>query len=85
MKTIEYTITDPLGIHARPAAMLAKLAGKFNSSVKLAKAEKEIDAKRIMSLMGLAVKQDDTVVLTVEGEDESEAAAALEEFLRETL
>ena len=50
MKTIEYTITDELGIHARPAGMLVKEAAKFQSKIMVASPKKEVDAKRIIPL-----------------------------------
>ena len=85
MKTVEYTITDALGIHARPAGMQVKEAAKFTSSIKIAGPKKEVDAKRIMGVMSLGVKQNDTVRLTIEGADEEAAAAALEQFLKDNL
>ena len=85
MKTIEYTITDELGIHARPAGMLVKEAAKFQSKIMVASPKKEVDAKRIMGVMSLGVKQNDTVRLTIEGADEEAAAAALEQFLKDNL
>ena len=78
MKTFEYTITDELGIHARPAGMLVKEASEFAS-------KKEVDAKRIMGVMSLGVKKGDTVKLTIEGEDEDAAASALKAFLSANL
>ena len=85
MKTVEYTITDELGIHARPAGLLVKEAAKFASSIKIAGPTKEVDAKRIMGVMSLGVKQGDTVRLTIEGEGEAAAAEALEQFLKDNL
>ena len=85
MKTFEYTITDELGIHARPAGMLVKEAGKFASKIMIASPKKEVDAKRIMGVMSLGVKCGDTVKLTIEGADEAEAAASLEKFLQDNL
>ena len=85
MKTVEYTIKDELGIHARPAGMLVKEAAQFKSDIKIAGPKKEVDAKRIMSVMSLGVKQNDVVRLTIEGEDEDAAAAALEQFLKDNL
>ena len=82
MKTIEYTITDALGIHARPAGLLVKEAGKFASKIMIASPKKEVDAKR---MMGLGVKGGDTVKLTIEGEDEETAAAAMQAFLESNL
>ena len=85
MKTFEYTITDELGIHARPAGMLVKEASKFASKIMIASPKKEVDAKRIMGVMGLGVKGGDTVKLTIEGEDEEAAAAAMQAFLEGNL
>ena len=53
MKSINYTITDELGIHARPAGLLVKLAAGFQSDITIVKDGKEANAKRIMALMGL--------------------------------
>ena len=85
MKTVQYTIKDELGIHARPAGMLVKEAAQFKSSIKIAGPKKEVDAKRIMGVMSMVVKKGDTVKLTIEGADEAEAAAALQKFLQENL
>ncbi len=85
MKQISYVIKDELGIHARPAGLLVKKAASFQSSVKISNGTKEADAKRILGLMGLAIKKGDTAVLTIEGPDEEEAAAALQQFLEENL
>ena len=57
MKTFEYTITDELGIHARPAGMLVKEASEFASKIMIASPKKEVDAKRIMGVMSLGVKE----------------------------
>lgn len=85
MKTFEYTITDPEGIHARPAGLFVKEAGKFASKVTIAKDGKEVDAKKIFGVMGLGVKKDNTVTLKIEGDDEEAACSALEAFLKENL
>ena len=82
MKTFDYVIKDELGIHARPAGLLVKEAGGYKSSIKIAKGEKSADAKKIFGIMGLGAKCGDTVTLTIEGEDEEEAAAKLEEFMK---
>ena len=85
MKEFQYVITDELGIHARPAGLLVKEAGKFQSDIKIKKGEKEADAKRIFGIMGLAAKKGDEIVLTADGSDETEAIAAIEEFLKANL
>ncbi len=85
MKEFTYTITDREGIHARPAGLLVKEAAKFQSAVTLHKGEKSGDAKRIFAVMGLAAKCGEEIRVSVEGADETEAAAALEAFLKENL
>lgn len=85
MKEFKYTITDSQGIHARPAGLLVKEAVKFASDIKIEKAGKAADAKRIFGVMGLAAKQGEEVVIRVEGADEAEAAAVMETFFKENL
>lgn len=85
MKEFQYVITDKEGIHARPAGLLVKEANRFKSSVSLVKDEKKADAKRIFGVMGLGVKQGQEITVTIEGEDEAEAAAALEAFFKGNL
>ena len=56
MKEFKYTIKDELGIHARPAGLLVKEAAAFPCKVTIEKGGKEVDAKRILGVMGLGVK-----------------------------
>ena len=54
MKKFDYTITDALGIHARPAGELVKVAKGFSSKITLGCNGKEVDAKRMISVMSPA-------------------------------
>ena len=85
MKEFTYKICDELGIHARPAGLLVKKAGEFVSQITIFKDEQSADAKRLFAVMGLAVKKDDTVRITVDGADEDKAATELEGFFRNNL
>ena len=85
MKTITHVIQDPLGLHARPAGLLAKAATACEGSISLTFKEQTVDAKRIMGLMKLGAKQGDTLTITCEGETEDAAAASMESFLKENL
>ena len=87
MKQFTYTITDPVGIHARPAGMLAKEAKTLDSTITITKADgsKSAAATKLMALMGLAINQGDTVTVTVEGGSEDANAAAMEQFFKENL
>ena len=85
MKSFHYTVIDELGLHGRPAGLLAKEAAKYKSAVHVIKNEKKVDCTRLFSLMGLAVKQGESIVFTIDGEDEEEACTALETFCRNNL
>ncbi|WP_346908143.1 HPr family phosphocarrier protein [Faecalicatena orotica] len=85
MKEFKYVITDPEGIHARPAGLLVKQAAGYKSDIKIGKGEKMADAKRIFGVMGLGVKTGEEIVMTAEGEDEDTAITELEEFFKANL
>lgn len=85
MKTFDYLITDELGIHARPAGLLCKLAKSLDSKITVEKGEKAADATRVIALMSLAVKNGDSVRVTVSGGDEEKSAEILETFFKENL
>ena len=70
MKSFNYTIKDAQGIHARPAGVLVKEAGRFKSDITIEKDGKKADAKRIFAVMGLGVKSGETITVNIEGEDE---------------
>ena len=82
MKTFTYTITDPIGIHARPAGLLVKAAKAFaGTEITVTKGDKTAKSTQLMKLMGLGVKGGDTV----EGPSEEAAIAAMEQFFKEHL
>ncbi len=83
MKEIEYTINDPNGIHARPAGVLVKTLKTFNSNVTIFKGDKNVDMKKLLALMGMGIKQGDTIKVQIEGDDEDACAAELEKSLKE--
>ena len=85
MKTFSYTIKDAVGIHARPAGLLAKLAKTFSSTVTLEKDGKSVNVTKLMMLMGMGIKCGDTVNFTIEGEDEEIAAKEIEAFMTANL
>ncbi len=70
-------ITNKHGLHARPAAKLVQLAGKFKSDIKILKDGLEVNGKSIMGVMMLAAEPGSEIVLRVEGEDEKEAMEAI--------
>lgn len=86
MKQFTYTITDSVGIHARPAGLLVKAAKALDSTITIARADgRSAGATKLMALMGLGIQQGDTVTVAIEGGKEDENAAALERFFQENL
>ena len=85
MKQFTYTITDPVGIHARPAGLLAKAGKNYQSVINLQKGEKSANVTRLMAVMGLGVKCGDAVTVTSEGADEDAEIAGMETFFKENL
>ena len=86
MKQFTYTIKDALGIHARPAGLLAKKAKSYaETTVSISANGKTVNAGQLMKLMALGVKQGTEVTITCEGANEEEAAAGMKAFLEENL
>jgi len=77
MKQQTVAVNSGMGLHARPAAMLIKEASRFNSRITLVKGDREVDAKSMLGILTLAVKQGESVTLTASGEDENEAIQSL--------
>ncbi|MEK7725263.1 MAG: HPr family phosphocarrier protein [Acidobacteriota bacterium] len=75
----EVKIINPLGLHARAAAQLVRLAGKFTSKIKLVRNDNSVmaDAKSILSVLTLAAAKGTELKLIVDGNDETEATEAI--------
>ena len=85
LKEFVYTIKDNVGIHARPAGQLVKMATEFKSDITISVGEKTADAKKIFSVMTLGAKQNDQVKVVISGEDEGLAEGKLRVFFEENL
>lgn len=82
MKSATYTITNKMGINARPAADIAKLVGKHKSDVTIATATKKANGKSVLMLTTLGAKNGTEVTLTVSGEDEEEVFTQLDDMFK---
>lgn len=80
MQSFNYVIKDEIGIHARPAGLLAKEAKKYASVITIIKGDKQAVATKLMAVMSLGVKCGEEVTITVEGDDEEAAVAGIKEF-----
>ncbi len=78
-----FTIQNRLGIHARPAAKIAKEANRHRCDIRVAKDGLDVNGKSIMGIMMLAAAQGNVIKILVEGEDENEAIRALGELIHD--
>ncbi len=85
MQTFTYEIKDEIGIHARPAGLLVKAAKGLSSKASMEFGGKSADMTKLFAIMGLGVKQGDTITVNVEGPGEEADAATLERLLSENL
>ncbi|MEK4566165.1 HPr family phosphocarrier protein [Alkalihalobacillus sp. FSL R5-0424] len=70
------------GLQARPAAMFVQEANRFTSVVNIEKDGKVANAKSIMGIMSLAIRQDATIVISTDGHDEQEALDTLVDYIQ---
>ena len=78
----EVTVTNKLGVHARPAAMFVKAANRFESEIVVEKDGERVNGKSIMGLMMLAAGQGSTLVITATGRDAEVAVRELESLFQ---
>lgn len=77
----ELTISNKHGLHARPAAQFVKTSNQYRSEIWVEKDEERVNGKSIMGLMMLAAGQGSTIVVSADGQDETEALTALETLI----
>jgi phosphotransferase system HPr (HPr) family protein len=75
-------ITNKVGLHARPAALLVQTAGQFQSRIQVQLGERVVNAKSILNVMRLNAPMGTTIVVRAEGDDAEQAIAALTELTR---
>lgn len=80
MIKLDITIINELGIHARPAGMIANTSSRFVCDIKLVKDGMEVNAKSIMGIMTLAAGKGSVIEVTAKGKDEAAAVAAIAEL-----
>ena len=78
-------IPNPVGLHARPAAVLSNLAQRYESDIRLKQGDDQANAKSVMAIMGLEVLQGNKVQIIAHGPDAAQAAEELSQALREGL
>ncbi len=80
-ETKEFTISNKLGLHARPAAMFVKLTNQFECEIWVEKDDEQVNGKSIMGLMMLAAGQGSVITVTAEGSDAADAITAVGDLI----
>ncbi len=77
----QFTLTDPAGLHARPASLFVQTAARFQAHIRASGHGKEADATSIFDLLSLSLRQGETVTIRASGVDAQAALAALIELV----
>jgi phosphotransferase system HPr (HPr) family protein len=77
------TLTNPSGLHARPAATFAAAAAEHTCDVRIAKGDREVNAKSVLSVLTLDCHQGDELVITTDGDDADAALVHLVTLVEE--
>lgn len=85
MKSFTCVVTDEMGLHARPAGLIAKKTAQYQSKVTLKCGDKEAACNRLIAIMKMTIKKGESVTFEIEGPDEDSAYADLKQFCEENL
>ena len=75
------TINIPTDMEARPVALLVQVASQFTSKIYVEYETKKVNAKSIMGMMALGIAAGQTVTISADGEDETQAIDSIEKYL----
>ena len=73
----EVTITNNIGLHARPATFFIQKANTFKSSIWIEKDDRRVNAKSLLGVLSMGIAKGMTVTLIADGQDDSEAISVL--------
>ncbi len=85
MYTQEITVTNEVGLHAKPATYFIQKANEFQSGIWVEKDERRVNAKSLLGILSLGIVQGTTVTLIADGSDEEAAVKTLAELVNSGL
>jgi phosphocarrier protein HPr len=83
VEQITIQIQHPVGLHARPATLFVDTAKKYQAAVRLRKNEREVNAKSILSVLSLGVKQGDEITISADGDDAARVLSDLNSLIQD--
>lgn len=78
----DVTITNNIGLHARPATFFIQKANSFKSSIWIEKDDRKVNAKSLLGVLSMGIAQGMTITLVADGQDENTAIDALVELVQ---
>ncbi|MGM0396646.1 MAG: HPr family phosphocarrier protein [Bacillota bacterium] len=75
------TLTNPEGLHARPAALFVREANKFESNLEIESEHRKVNGKSIIGIMSLGAFHGETITISANGSDEKDMIESLTELL----
>jgi phosphocarrier protein HPr len=73
-------VQNPLGIHLRPAQLIARLSGQYQAKIEFMKDNQRVDGRSILNLMTLAARQGEELIIEADGSDAQQALDAMAEL-----
>src|SRR5262245_9487610 len=78
-------VSNPSGLHARPAAVLASRAKQYEADVQLRRGQDQVNARSVVAIMGLEIGRGDRVEIIATGPDAEEAVRSLSQLILDGL
>ncbi len=75
------TLTNPEGLHARPAALFVREANKYESNLEIESENRKVNGKSIIGIMSLGAFHGETITISANGSDAEEMVESLAKFL----
>ena len=85
MYTQEITVTNEVGLHAKPATYFIQKANEFQSGIWVEKDERRVNAKSLLGILSLGIVQSTTITLIADGSDEEDAVKTLADLVNSGL
>ena len=77
----DVTITNNIGLHARPATFFIQKANSYKSSIWIEKEDRKINAKSLLGVLSLGIAKGMTVTIIADGQDEADAVNGLSDLI----
>lgn len=82
MSSKEITVTNQIGLHARPATFFIQKANEFSSSIWVEKDDRKVNGKSLLGVLSLGITKGTTITIYADGADQEEALSALETLIK---